>query len=134
MAYDIPIGAITICCEAADQPPASRRDIASVLANRLRDGRWGKTLAAVCLKRMQFSEWNADPIDNRNLERVAALPDGDLVLADCADAVKDAIDGSLVDGTGGALYYHDNSIAPPTWTQGMNFLGQRGRFLFYTDK
>lgn len=135
MAFDIPIGAITIFCEASNQPPATRRDVASVILNRARDGRWGKTVAAVCLKRMQFSEWNADPIDNADLERAASAADDNPIMADCAQAMTDTISGVLQDETGGALFYYEAAMkSPPSWAATMTALGQRGPFLFFTDR
>jgi len=135
MAGDVAIGKITVFCEASNQPPATRRDVASVLMNRLHDGRWGSTLAAVCLKRMQFSEWDADLVDNKNLIRAAETPDGDPIMSDCENAVEDALSGALVDGTGNALFYHEASMSVyPDWTAKMTNLGQRGPFVFYTDR
>src|SRR5258708_25553952 len=103
MAYDKAIAVMTIAAEASSQSHLGRVAVAAVLFNRRRDGRWGNTVAAVCLKRMQFSEWNSDPMDNANLERVAQMGDDDPVIVECGVAYDEAAAG--VDPSGGCLWY-----------------------------
>lgn len=131
MAYDKAIAVITVAAEASNQSHPARQGVAASIFNRLADGRFGTTIAAICLKRFQYSEWNGDASDNANLERVAKLPDGDPVILDCAVAYDEAAAGK--DPTGGATHYHDTSIAPPNWTQGATRTCQIGALIFYTN-
>ncbi len=103
MACDRGISTITIAAEASSQGALGQEAVAAVILNRVKDGRWGKTAAAVCLKRMQFSEWNGDAIDNANLERVASMDDNSITLAWAARAYDMALAGS--DPTGGCMWY-----------------------------
>ena len=131
MAYDTPIAVITIACEASNQSHEARVAVGATILNRLRSGRFGKTAAAVCLKRFQFSEWNADATDNANLERVATMPDDDPVIVDCAVAWAEAKAGA--DPSSGATHYYDDSIPPPQWTFGATLAAKIGRLNFYKD-
>jgi N-acetylmuramoyl-L-alanine amidase len=132
MAFDTQIAALTIFCEASNASDAERDAIAHVILNRLKTGRWGKTAAAVCLKRMQFSEWNGDAADNANLERGAEASDDDPVLRACVAAFVWA--RNMPDPTGGATHYHDKSIAPPAWAgpaRGAVVTLETPKFIFY---
>lgn len=129
MAFDTQIAAITIYCEASNGTQAEREAIAHVILNRIKAGRWGKTAAAVCLKRYQFSEWNGDQLDNANLMRAAEAADDDATLRACAAAFVWA--KNIDDPTNGATHYHDKSIAPPAWTVGATMTLETAKFKFY---
>jgi spore germination cell wall hydrolase CwlJ-like protein len=131
MAYDKPIGVITVAAEASSEPHLGRVAVAAVILNRVRDGRFGHTAAAVCLKRMQFSEWDADRADNADLERVASMADDDSVIVDCAAAWDEAISGN--DPTGAATHFYSEPHPAPPWTVGATFTVQIGRNLFFKD-
>lgn len=130
MAFDRAIAAITIFCEASSASPAERRAIAHVLFNRQHDGRFGATVAEVCLRRMQFSEWNGDKPDNINLLRAARVAELSPAMLDCSAAFDEAFQGSR-DTTNGATHYHDKSIAPPDWTAGATVTLDTAKFIFY---
>ena len=131
MAFNRPIAATTIFCEASGEPSEARRGVAHVIVNRAnRPLRFGATVAAVCLRRMQFSEWNDDALDNRNLERAALADDDDPIMLDCLAAFDEAVAGGT-DVTGGATHYHDDSIQPPDWTVGAVRTCKLGRLIFY---
>ena len=130
MAFDRPIAVITAYCEASSASSDERCDIIHTFFNRVADGRFGKTIAAVCLKRMQFSEWNGDPIDNANLERGANAPDNDPIILECG-AHFDAILAGQSDPTNGATHYTDKTIAPPAWTVGAMVTLETDKFIFY---
>jgi len=130
MAFDRAIATLTIFCEASSASQEERVAIAWTIFNRVRDGRFGKTVAGVCLKRYQFSEWNGDAADNANLERGANTPGNDPVMLACASAY-DEVQGSTNDPTKGATHYHDNSIAPPAWTQSAAMTLATPKFKFY---
>jgi len=119
----------TLYGEARGEPREGQRAVAHVLWNRVRDGRWGKTLATVCLARMQFSCWNAsDP----NRDQIAALRDDDPILQKLYSILDEARIES--DPTGGATHYYSTSmIQPPKWSIGATFCGQIGHHRFYRD-
>lgn len=131
MSFSEQIAVRTLWGECRGEPEDGQRAVAHVLWNRLHDGRWGKSLATVCLARLQFSCWNAsDP----QRDRMAALSDDDPVLAKMRRIVTDA-SSAVDDPTGGALYYYSDSMkTPPDWAAKMRFLCQIGHHRFYTDK
>ena len=123
---------MTIYCEASGEPYEGKVAVAATFFNRVRSGRFQKTVAATCLKRFQYSEWNGDPIDNMNLMRVATVSDDDPVLADCARAYDEAAGGA--DPTKGATHYYSTTIAPPSWVSGTATLtAEIGHHLFYDN-
>jgi N-acetylmuramoyl-L-alanine amidase len=69
---DRDIVALTLYGEARGEPLDGKLAVASVLRNRLRDGRWGRTYESVCLKPKQFSCWNASDPNHRVLMQMAA--------------------------------------------------------------
>lgn len=132
MAYDTEIAAMTVFCEASSQDQQTRLAVAFSEVNRLKTGRFGGTLAEVCLRRKAYSEWNGDKVDNDNLLRAARCTDSDETLEACEDAVYQAMHGTSADPTGGATHYYDTSIAAPDWTAAPAvFAGQFGNLRFY---
>lgn len=130
MAFDPQISAITTYCEASNASAMERRCVVHSQFNRAKDGRWPHTVAGVCLQRYQYSEWNGDAVDNRNLERGAIAPDNNPVMADCLAAFHEVAAGAS-DQTGGATHYHDKSIASPSWTVGAEMCLETPKFKFY---
>lgn len=130
MTFDEQIALRTLWGEARGEPEEGQRAVAHVLINRMRDGRWGKTLATVCLSRLQFSCWNAsDP----NRELMAALQDDGAELAKLKPVLESALKATQ-DPTNGATHYFSVSmIQPPKWSVGATFCGQIGRHRFYRD-
>jgi N-acetylmuramoyl-L-alanine amidase len=131
MAFDRQITIFTIACEASNQSHVVRQGVAASILNRVKDGRFGKTASAVCLKRFQYSEWLADAADNANLERVAGMTDTDPVILDCGLAYDQAVSGT--DPTDGATHFFADSIAPPDWADKATFTVKLGNVLFYKD-
>lgn len=131
MAYDKPIAVVTIACEASNRSHAVRQGVAASLFNRLALKRYGHTIAAICLKRFQYSEWNADAADNANLERVASLPDDDAVILDCAVAYDEVAAGA--DSTDGATHFYDESIPAPSWAAVSTFTVKIETVLFFKN-
>ena len=119
----------TLYGEARGEPEDGQCAVAHVLWNRVRDGRWGKTLATVCLARMQFTCWNAsDP----NREQIASLADHDPIL----ERLRSVLSGarSKTDPTDGATHYFSTSmVQPPKWSVDATFCGTFGRHRFYKD-
>lgn len=117
MAFDTAIAAMTIYCEDSSGTHEERVLVAWTIFNRLRARRFAKTVAGVCLKRAQFSEWDGDKVNNANLMRAAEVSDDDPVMRDCVAAFNEAAAAS-VDPTEGATHYYDKSrdSDPPTWS------------------
>ena len=134
MAYDLEIAAITIYCEASDQPDIAKLGVAWSMVNRLLvPGKpYGWTIAEICLRRMQYSEWNADRQDNANLIRAARCQSSDPLILDCRAMIEGALANTSSDPTRGATHYYDGSIAAPYWTEPpATKTAQLGKLLFY---
>ena len=133
MAFDQAIGTMTVYCEASGAGAEAQLAVAYSLMNRLAAGRYGATVAEVCLRRYQYSEWLPDAGDNADLLRAARVPDGDLVLQACAQALAQALSGAAPDPTGGATHYYGTNIAAPAWTRGATETCQIANLIFYKD-
>ncbi len=129
MSFDREIAAMTIFCEASSEPHEGRVAVAATFFNRLKDGRFGKTIASVCLHRYQYSEWNADRANNANLLRAAEAADDEAMIVDSLAAYDEAAAGA--DPTMGGTHYFADYIAAPDWTVGATFTVQIGRHRFY---
>lgn len=131
MTWQLDTAARTLWQEARGEPDDGRRAVAHVLWNRVNDGRWGRSLASVCLWRAQFSGWYvpADP----NFKAACELSDADPLLNTLRDIIAAA--NGVPDLTGGALFYYSLSLkTPPNWSKTMVFKGQFGHQRFFSDK
>jgi spore germination cell wall hydrolase CwlJ-like protein len=117
----------TLYGEARGEPDIGRRAVAHVILNRLADGRWGQTLAAVCDAWEQFSCWNPhDP----NRKRLLAMADDDPALVPFAAVFAAA--QAEPDFTNGAMWYYAESIpAAPDWAAAALPCGGFGTQLFF---
>ena len=130
MAFDLQIAAATLYMETSGEPLEGQQGVCAVLMNRLNDGRWGSTLAAVCLAPLQFSCWNStDP----NRKRMALAPDTDPLLVQLGTMVQQALAGALPDPTGNALYYFNPALARPTWAASFVLTATLGNQTFYKE-
>lgn len=128
MAFDIELAAATIFMEASGESPDGRRAVAWVIVNRLNSGKWGNTLASVCLWPFQFSGWNtSDP----NRIRMAQTLDDDAVMSDCEVAINVALAGG-VDPTQGSMFYKVVGTNA-NWTEGKIPVVTIGNHEFYND-
>jgi N-acetylmuramoyl-L-alanine amidase len=119
----------TLWQEARGEPAEGRRAVAHVIWNRLRSGRWGASLASVCLWHGQFSGWlPADP----NFAAACALDDDDPALE--AHLAVIAAAEHEDDPTDGATHYFATSlVVAPAWVHGAIFCGAFGRQRFYKN-
>ena len=131
MAFDRPEGIITIACEASNQDHIVRQGVAASFFNRLRAGRYGKTIASVCRLRYAYSATLPDSADNANLERVMDLADDDPVILDCGIAYDEAAAGA--DPTDGATHFYADSINPPNWAAKATQTVKLGALLFFKN-
>lgn len=130
--FDRELAARTTWMEARGEGASGIDAVAHVLVNRVRAGRWGASLASVCLAPYQFSCWNtADP----NRSAMAKLADDDAVLAQCRAAVGAALAGAA-DPTGGATHYVTKAVleqmAPP-WTSAATRCAEIGHHVFFKN-
>lgn len=124
----------TLWQECRGEPQDGQIAVAWVIRNRLHSGRWGHSLASVCLWRAQFSGWYvpSDP----NFAAACNLTDNDATLGHLSDLLSSVMTAPAdSDPTGGALFYHADSMpSPPAWASTMRFLGKHGHQSFYTDQ
>lgn len=128
MAYDLYIGSMTVLMEASSETLEGQRAVAHVLVNRLKTGRWGPTLAAVCLAPSQFSCWNTNDPNRRR-----AATTFDFMLFPYEKIIKAARDRIDPDPTLGALYYFNPALARPTWAVSFIQTVSIGRHVFYKE-
>lgn len=134
--FDMACAGRTLWQEARGEPAIGITAVAHTLVNRVNDGRWGKSLAEVCLFDKQFSGWNwNDP----NFAAACRLADDYPPLVALTAYVTRALQGEA-DPTEGALFYYatylELSSPPhiPLWSRKMNFIGTFGHQKFFTDK
>lgn len=125
--------------EARGELPIGQLAVASVVFNRIRDGRFGKGMKGVILKPWQFSCFNAnDP----NLLLLLQPPMREpftccLFLADLL-LENLGIDGTYPDPTKGATHYFNPDVVPGRWPKPwdrskMEFCIGIGRHQFYRE-
>lgn len=117
MSYaDEQIAVLTIAAEADSQPVAAQVAVGATLFNRHKlnnPKRYGSSIAGICVKRYQFSEWNDDVADNANLERVTAMNADHPAIVSAIVAYKRAETGE--DPTNGATHFYADGIPKPSW-------------------
>jgi N-acetylmuramoyl-L-alanine amidase len=129
MDWSFETGVRTLWQEARSEPPIGQQAVSHVLWNRVRDGRWGKTMGAVCLSHLQFSGWRSvDP----NFQPSCAVPDLDPLLTKLRAVLLAA--ETEPDITQGAMWYYAASmLRPPPWVQGATSCGKFGNQFFFKD-
>ena len=118
---------ITIWREARGEGSGGMMGVYNVIRNRVsaspKNG-WSNDPEKVCLQPYQFSCWNTnDP--QRNLYPTV----DDLQYQKIKAFFDPAI--SVMDNTGGATGYFDDSIKPPVWATQNNFTKKIGSLNFY---
>jgi spore germination cell wall hydrolase CwlJ-like protein len=129
MTFALELAARTIWQEARGEMEDGQRAIAHVIVNRLRDGRWGKSLASVCMWDRQFSGWN-----NSDPNRIASctLPDDNPALARFREFITEAMTGADPDPTNNSTHYFNPKIVNPPWAEGKPYK-QIGNHRFLRD-
>lgn len=130
MTWAFEVAARTLCQEVRGEPLEGQQAVAYVIKNRLNSGRWGKSLATVCLWPWQFSGWNGpqDP----NFTYACRLPDDDTTLSHMRSVMQTALD-STKDPTNGATHYVNLSVVTPAWIKGATVTGKFGHHTFYKN-
>jgi N-acetylmuramoyl-L-alanine amidase len=130
MAWAFDVAVRTAWMEARGEGEAGLRAVCHVLANRLKDGRWGSNLALVCQSAAQFSCWSTrDP----NLKACDAEPDDSELLASIAGWLQAALDGEPDPTSGSTHYYATSMILAPFWAAHGRFRVQIGKQRFYSN-
>lgn len=129
--WDFEVGRRTAWMEARGETAVGWTGVLHVLLNRVKDGRWGKTLAEVCLAPEQFSGWNTKDPNRIEMARVA---DNDPLLGAIGDGLDAALSGLMPDPTDGATHYCRFDLDPmPDWTVGATLTRRIGNHNFYKD-
>ncbi len=128
MSWAFEVAARTLWQEVRGEIPEGQAAVAHVIKNRLATGRWGNSLATVCLWPYQFSGWRGpqDP----NFTAVCALTDTDLTLCKLRVIMQAALD-SKEDPTNGAMWYANLAIVKPKWAAGATITGKFGAHTFF---
>lgn len=118
----------TLWGEARGEGPAGMHAVANVVMNRVaRGGWWGGDVIAVCQKPYQFSCWNKD---DPNYRQLAAIDDADIHFATALRIARRAVHGALPDLTAGADHYHAAGVYP-VWSRGERPVAVIGKHIFY---
>jgi spore germination cell wall hydrolase CwlJ-like protein len=130
LTWAVEVAARTLCQEVRGESIEGQTAVAWVLKNRLADGRWGNSLASVCLWRGQFSGWYL-PTDP-NFAYACSLADDDPTLSHMQSILQTVMDNAE-DPTSGAMWYYnpDGVVQTPSWVAGTTFCGQFGHQKFY---
>ena len=130
---DLDTLARTIFGEARGEPFLGQRAVAHVVLNRLRAGRYGRSIDGVCRRPWQFSCWNkGDP----NLERLLNVSPWDWRFAGCQAAAWVVLSGNSEDPTAGATHYCTRQLfndAPPKWARGLTPCAELGAHVVFNN-
>lgn len=123
----------TLWGEARGEGSAGMEAVACVILNRARIARklggywWGNDVIQVCHKPFQFSCWNKD---DPNYRQVAAVDESNLYFATAKRIARRALAGTLSDPTMGATHYHAAGISP-YWAKNKEPVAVIGHHIFY---
>lgn len=126
---DDALAAMNAWIEARGEPFEGQIAVCEVMRNRLKTGRWGKTVLEVILAPFQFSGWNTkDP----NRTKALSLDDQDQEYQRALKAWKFSEKSDL---TKGALYYYNPKVVttPPAWADPKKLTAAYGNHQFYTE-
>lgn len=129
----VPLVALTVYGEARGEPREGKIQVAHVALLRERNTlKWDDIRDP-----MQFSCFNmpANENDERNLLALTEIKLLDPVFLECLIIAEEAEAGKLPPFFPTATHYHVKSMGKyPAWAHKMQFLGQIGNHLFYSDK
>lgn len=130
----------TLYGEARNEGDTGIKAVACVIMNRVKEQKsmWGKNVKQVCLKPWQFSCWNPRnglSLNDKNIvanyQSMMKATDADPSFMRCKQIASEALNGSLIDITGGATYYHTTAIKPK-WAKGVEPIKVVASHAFYT--
>lgn len=118
----------TVWGEARGEGDVGIAAVAWVIKNRAaKPGWWGRDIESVCLKKWQFSCWNAD---DPNSSKCATLDESNDAFRHIRDICRAVVEGAIPDPTGGATHYHTKAVAPK-WAATALPCAVIGHHLFY---
>lgn len=118
----------TVWGEARGERKRGMEAVAAVIMNRANNPRWwGRDVVSVCLKPWQFSAWNIDDANRRQLLAVTETNAEFRIALEIADA---ALAGRLVDETNNADHFHTVTVSP-LWSRGRRPVASIGRHRFF---
>jgi len=123
---DVDCLAKNIYHEAGVESTKGKFAVAQVTLNRLREGRYGKSICKVVYAKAQFS-WTLYA-KKRN-----ETPKGQLWADSHAVAVAVLEKGMRVPSLKNATHYHTDYIKPPVWSRSVAKIQQIGRHIFYAS-
>ena len=129
--FDLAVLGHTVFGEASSENSAARLGVASSALNRARTGTFpgGHSVAGVCLAHRQYDCWDAGTPD---CIRTLEAGDSDTVLRECLEIAAQALSGAASDNTGGAVFYHDETLKGPPVVWGVVHLtAEHGNLKFY---
>ncbi len=130
--HDLDILARTLygeaCGEYRHTGIASLIAIGNVIVNRLEQGRFGKTIADVCLAHSQFSCWNKDSPLYPVISGDGIT--GNMIFHICQDVARGVTILGWPDLTKGSDHYHAD-YCKPVWADPSKLKVALGRHLFY---
>lgn len=146
---DSEVTGLTIFGEARGEQTEGRIAVASVIRNRLRDGRWGDSYEKVCLAKAQFSCWGQSG-GGANYNTLQAIAKGLIdptaapkmsdyeadVLRECFWIADGLMTNQFRSRVGAATHYLTASLFrmdPPKWAKGKTPLLAVGQHVFFSN-
>lgn len=136
MTWELHTAARTLAQEARGEPVEGQRAVAWTFRNRLATGRWGKSLASVCLWHAQYSGWwcprGKPSYHDPNFAYACGLQDDDPLLVKMLAVLNEVLAADQAsDPTQSATHYFATSIPDPAWVAEGTFTVQIGKHKFY---
>ncbi len=115
--------ALNIYFEARNQPDIGQRGVSHVVLNRKADSRFPDSICGVIHQPAQFS-WYWDGLSD--------IPTPGVAWDRAQRIAAEVNSGQDLDPTGGALYYHANTVRPD-WARRVTLTAVIKDHYFYTD-
>ena len=145
---DAEVVGLTVWGEARGEQTEGRIAVASVIRNRLHDGRWGATYEKVCLADRQFSCWSPAYGGAQNFDKLQAIAKGLVdptvapklsdfeadILRECFWVADGLLANQFRSRVGAATHYMTASLFrmdPPKWAKGKTPLLAVGSHVFF---
>lgn len=125
---------LTLYGEARGEGLTGMAAVASVVMNRVNDGRYGAGVVGVCTKPWQFSCWNPHDPNLPELDFSALDIKGEPAWRDVKMIARAAMAGDLYDRTHGATHYFNAKLVTPRWAEAMMQTATVGHHQFYRER
>ncbi len=121
--------AAVIVREAGGEGVIGMKAVASVIENRARVQR--KSPYEIVMARYQFSCLNSVTIHHADIDNFVSNSSNHPAFNAAMNLSEKVRNNTLKDVTGGATYYHEQSIEQPAWVVNLKFTKKIGNHLFY---